>query len=131
MSDYVKALRNVPFMSSINTSVDIVDLFENAVDNMRLYENKEVTGLWFITEPTGDSGKQIIVRSSIPLKTKERLHFDSLLCDYIGFEIAYDYYRDFVEGSGMIISDADDIETWLDEGKILCIMDKERWYATN
>ena len=57
MSDYVEALRNVPFMSSQNTSVDIVDLFENAVDNMRLYENKEVTGLWFITEPTGDSGK--------------------------------------------------------------------------
>jgi hypothetical protein len=126
MADYIEKIENVPFLTK-DYSEQIYALFKNAITELRERDRMpHITGLWFITEPTCDGGMQILVRSPIPVKTTMRLQIDGLLCDLLHHEIAYDYERDFIEGSGMVITDIDDIEFWIDEGQVLCVYDAER-----
>ncbi len=129
---------------SLNEILDLLEKAPYVTKNMEHYErfqnlhkalaecdaenypnlcNGKVTGVWYLPGLTFDieNNPQVIVRSSEPLETMERLYRNAQICDIICNDIVYDYHRDIIGGDTMIKGQQRELFSEIAEGRVYTI----------
>lgn len=86
---------------------------------------KNITGVWYFPY-LGDENPHILIRSSVPTGTYERILLNSELCELVGNDVVYDYDRDLIGGDTLIKGQQEELFREIEDNDVYSVFIKER-----
>lgn len=91
----------------------------------KMVNPKNITGVWYFPY-LGDENPHILIRSSVPTGSYERILLNSELCELVGNDVVYDYDRDLIGGDTLIKGQQEELFREIEDNDVYTVFIKER-----